>query len=165
MENTRTKFLPCCIVLFKYMPENFDALLSEEASAEEKEAVANNVLNAFKDALQKKEVVGLTVADNLLASDSELNFLHGLINADSGIDFLLSLINEQEYEKFAFHAQKYCLDNDINPEFPEDMKTLIEAGASDNVKRDIAYEALVGLINAKICQMQNNCSAKMLWYA
>ena len=43
---------------FKYMPENFDALLSEETSAEEKETVANNMLNAFKDALQKNEVVG-----------------------------------------------------------------------------------------------------------
>ena len=131
------------------MPENFDALLSEETSAEEKETVANNMLNAFKDALQKDEVVGLTVADNLLASDAELNFLHGLINADSGIDFLLSLINEQEYEKFAFHAQKYCLDNDINPKFPEDMETLIESGGSDDIKRDIAYEALTVLINAK----------------
>lgn len=131
------------------MPENFDALLSEETSAEEKETVANNMLNAFKDALQKNEIVGLTVADNLLASDAELNFLHGLINADSGIDFLLSLINEQEYEKFAFHAQKYCLDNDINPKFPEDMETLTEAEASDDIKRDVAYEALTGLINAK----------------
>ena len=99
--------------------------------------------------MQKDEVVGLTVADNLLASDAELNFLHGLINADSGIDFLLSLINEQEYEKFAFHAQKYCLDNDINPKFPEDMETLIESGGSDDIKRDIAYEALTVLINAK----------------
>lgn len=127
---------------FKYMPENFDMLLSEDASMEEKETIAKNMLNAFKDALQKDEVVGLTVADNLLASDAELNFLHGLINADSGIDFLLSLINEQEYEKFAFHAQKYCLDNDINPKFPEDMETLIESGGSDDIKRDIAYEAL-----------------------
>lgn len=134
---------------FKYMPENFDALLSEDASMEEKETIAKNMLNAFKDALQKDEVVGLTVADNLLASDAELNFLHGLINADSGIDFLLSLINEQEYEKFAFHAQKYCLDNDINPKFPEDMETLIESGGSDDIKRDIAYEALTVLINAK----------------
>ncbi len=134
---------------FKYMPENFDALLSEETSAEEKETVANNMLNAFKDALQKNEVVGLTVANDLLASDAELNFLHGLINADSEIDFLLNLINEQEYGKFAFHAQKYCLDNDINPEFPEDMETLTEAEASDDIKRDIAYEALTGLINAK----------------
>lgn len=134
---------------FKYMPENFDMLLSEDASMEEKETIAKNMLNAFKDALQKDEVVGLTVADNLLASDAELNFLHGLINADSGIDFLLSLINEQEYEKFAFHAQKYCLDNDINPKFPEDMETLIESGGSDDIKRDIAYEALTVLINAK----------------
>lgn len=131
------------------MPENFDMLLSEDASMEEKETIAKNMLNAFKDALQKDEVVGLTVADNLLASDAELNFLHGLINADSGIDFLLSLINEQEYEKFAFHAQKYCLDNDINPKFPEDMETLIESGGSDDIKRDIAYEALTVLINAK----------------
>ena len=82
------------------------------------------MLNAFKDALQKNEVVGLTVANDLLASDAELNFLHGLINADSEIDFLLNLINEQEYEKFAFHAQRYCLDNDINPKFPEDMEAL-----------------------------------------
>ena len=134
---------------FKYMPENFDMLLSEDASMEEKETIAKNMINAFKDALQKDEVVGLTVADNLLASDAELNFLHGLINADSGIDFLLSLINEQEYEKFAFHAQKYCLDNDINPKFPEDMETLIESGGSDDIKRDIAYEALTVLINAK----------------
>lgn len=134
---------------FKYMPENFDMLLSEDASMEEKETIAKNMLNAFKDALQKDEVVGLTVADNLLASDAELNFLHGLINSDSGIDFLLSLINEQEYEKFAFHAQKYCLDNDINPKFPEDMETLIESGGSDDIKRDIAYEALTVLINAK----------------
>lgn len=134
---------------FKYMPENFDMLLSEDASMEEKETIAKNMLNAFKDALQKDEVVGLTIADNLLASDAELNFLHGLINADSGIDFLLSLINEQEYEKFAFHAQKYCLDNDINPKFPEDMETLIESGGSDDIKRDIAYEALTVLINAK----------------
>lgn len=134
---------------FKYMPENFDMLLSEDASMEEKETIAKNMLNAFKDALQKDEVVGLTVVDNLLASDAELNFLHGLINADSGIDFLLSLINEQEYEKFAFHAQKYCLDNDINPKFPEDMETLIESGGSDDIKRDIAYEALTALINAK----------------
>ena len=134
---------------FKYMPENFDMLLSEDASMEEKETIAKNMLNAFKDALQKDEVVGLTVADNLLASDAELNFLHGLINADSGIDFLLSLINEQEYEKFAFHTQKYCLDNDINPKFPEDMETLIESGGSDDIKRDIAYEALTVLINAK----------------
>lgn len=134
---------------FKYMPENFDMLLREDASMEEKETIAKNMLNAFKDALQKDEVVGLTVADNLLASDAELNFLHGLINADSGIDFLLSLINEQEYEKFAFHAQKYCLDNDINPKFPEDMETLIESGGSDDIKRDIAYEALTVLINAK----------------
>lgn len=134
---------------FKYMPENFDMLLSEDASMEEKETIAKNMLNAFKDALQKDEVVGLTVADNLLASDAELNFLHGLINADSGIDFLLSLINEQEYVKFAFHAQKYCLDNDINPKFPEDMETLIESGGSDDIKRDIAYEALTVLINAK----------------
>lgn len=134
---------------FKYMPENFDALLSEETSAKEKETVANNMLNAFKDALQKNEVVGLTVANDLLASDAELNFLHGLIKADSGIDFLLNLINEQEYGKFAFHAQKYCLDNDINPKFPEDMETLIESGGSDDIKRDIAYEALTALINAK----------------
>lgn len=134
---------------FKYMPENFDMLLSEDTSMEEKETIAKNMLNAFKDALQKDEVVGLTVVDNLLASDAELNFLHGLINADSGIDFLLSLINEQEYEKFAFHAQKYCLDNDINPKFPEDMETLIESGGSDDIKRDIAYEALTVLINAK----------------
>ena len=76
---------------FKYMPENFDMLLSEDASMEEKETIAKNMLNAFKDALQKDEVVGLTVADNLLASDAELNFLHGLINADSGIDFLLRI--------------------------------------------------------------------------
>ena len=97
---------------FKYMPENFDALLSEETSAEEKETVANNMLNAFKDALQKNEIVGLTVANDLLASDAELNFLHGLIN-------------------------------------PEDMETLTEAEASDDIKRDVAYEALTGLINAK----------------
>ena len=45
--------------------------------------------------------------------------------------------------------QKYCLDNDINPEFPEDMETLTEAEASDDIKRDVAYEALTGLINAK----------------
>ena len=89
---------------FKYVPENFDMLLSEDASMEEKEAIANNMLNAFKDALQKNEVTGLTVADNLLASDAELNFLLGLINADSEID---------------------------------------------DIMRDIAYEALTGLINAK----------------
>lgn len=64
-------------------------------------------------------------------------------------ELLFSLINEQEYEKFAFHAQKYCLDNDINPKFPEDMETLIESGGSDDIKRDIAYEALTVLINAK----------------
>ena len=94
---------------------------------------------------EKKEYTKLTGAFLKLFLDTNFKYMP----ENSEIDFLLNLINEQEYGKFAFHAQKYCLDNDINPEFPEDMETLTEAEASDDIKRDVAYEALTGLINAK----------------
>lgn len=127
---------------FKYMPENFDVLLSEKSSAEEKEAVANNMLNTFKDALQKNEVTELAFVEDKSANDT-------LLATDSGTDFLLGLINEQKYEKFAFHTLKFCLDNDIKPRFPKDMEKLVEEGISDDIKNAIAYTALIELINTK----------------
>ena len=128
---------------FKYIPENFDAFLSEKSSADEKETVANNMLNTFKDALQKNEITeSAPVGDKSVDNDD-------LLAADSEIDFFLELINKQEYEKFAFYTLKLCLDNDIKPRFPKDMEKLVENEVFNDTKNAIAYTALIELINTK----------------